>query len=365
MSAASASVARTRLTSLVQIALWLAAGVVVLNVLLHGLEATPVLSWLPKAVSGTGFLQDNKLRVRAAFEEVAVSHQPLMAIIGISNVREGIDLSVLSASADAPTWQFLGIGGAGLGMRDFAEHAQIVLDSDLRPRVVVLGLSLHQLLDPKPGVPAGPGALAAAARPGMLEYLRHGDLRNVASSLRAWLWFFSRRQDVAIATDKALLTVRDWTFKHAGVTLPRPRDAANNPFREMIKAGWPDHFSAGTLKDEESFLEGLGAFDPAAYQQAKDSPDKLAALVNAFEQRGARVVLLLMPDHPVLQRRIPESARVALDRALAQMSSPPAILDFRTLVADPDGFVDLAHLNAKGREIMSVAVGRALHESLR
>jgi len=365
MLTASGSVVRARLTSLAVIAFWLGVGVLLLNVLLHGLEATPALSWLPKAVSGTGFLEDNKLRVHDASEEVSVSNQPVMAMVGISNVREGIDLGVLSEAANAPTWQFLGIGGAGLGMRDLAEHAQIVLDSDLRPRVVVLGLSLHQLLDPKPAGSGGPGDAAAAARRGIVDYLKHGDLRNVASSLRAWLWFFTRRQDVAIATDKGLLTAREWTFKHAGVKLPRPKDAANNPFREMIKAGWPDHFSAATLKEEEAFFERLGAFDPAAYSEATGSTGKLASLVNAFEQRGTRVALLLMPDHPVLQRRIPEDARAALDRVVAQAGTAPTILDYRKFVADPDGFVDLAHLNTKGRTILSAAVGQALRELLR
>jgi hypothetical protein len=361
MSTPSNTLPRTRLTSLVQVGFWLGVSVLVLNVVLHGLEATPALSWLPKAVSGTGFLEDNKLRVSAAFEDVSTSHQPVATIIGISNVREDINLAVLSEAAQAPTWQFLGIGGAGLGIRDLAEHAQIVLDSDLRPRLVVLGFGLHQLVDLKPGAAAGPGGPPVTGRAGILDYLKRGDLRNVASSMRAWLWFFSRRQDVAIAADKALLAAREWTFKQGGVKLPRPKDGATNPYREMIKSGWPEHFSTGTLKEEEAFLEGLGAFDATAYQKATTSPTQLAGLVNDFEQRGAHVVLLLMPDHPVVQRRIPVDARAALDRVLAQAREAPSVLDFRNLIEDPEGFVDLVHLNTRGSAIFSTAAGKALH----
>jgi hypothetical protein len=41
------------------------------------------------------------------------------------------------------------------------------------------------------------------------------------------------------------------------------------------------------------------------------------------------------------------------------------MLDFRTFLADPDAFVDLAHLNAQGRAAFSAAAGKALHGLLR
>src|SRR5262245_47364486 len=148
-----------RLASVLQIGFSVSVCVLLVNVILHGLESTPVSAWLPKAISGTGFLEDNRRRVADAAEELKSDPHPLAAVIGISNVREGINLEIMSEAAAAPDWRFLGLGGAGLGVEDISEHAAVLLKSDLRPRLVIIGFGLHQLVDSKP-------AAAAATRPG-------------------------------------------------------------------------------------------------------------------------------------------------------------------------------------------------------
>src|SRR5438105_4477830 len=129
-----------RLAPFVRVFAWTCALCIGVNVVLRALEPTPVLAWLPKRVAGTGFLEDNEQRVAGALEEyrkgLIASNTHLAAIVGISNVREGVDLHVMNQVA-GPDWHVLGLGGSGLGVRDVAEDADVLLSSDLKPDVVI------------------------------------------------------------------------------------------------------------------------------------------------------------------------------------------------------------------------------------
>ena len=109
-----------------QVSLWLALALFVADNGLHGLANTPVLGWLPRAVAGTGFIEDNRQRVEGAmryYRDGLVSPDDhLCVIVGISNVREGIDLDTVTAAV-GKGWHFLGAAGAGLGIGDVAGTA--------------------------------------------------------------------------------------------------------------------------------------------------------------------------------------------------------------------------------------------------
>jgi hypothetical protein len=344
-----------------QVSLWLALALFVADNGLHVLANTPVLGWLPRAVAGTGFIEDNRQRVEGAmryYRDGLVSPDDhLCVIVGISNVREGIDLDTVTAAV-GKGWHFLGAAGAGLGIGDVARNGDVVLSSSLRPDLVVLGISLHQLLDsrPKPG---------HQLHLGVLDYLRRGDLRNALIAVRDASWSYSRRQDASLAVSGGLLDAREKLFRAMGVTLESGEAARRSPWREMIKSDWPDHFSAATLREEEVFFEGLGAFDPTSYEQSPRALGTLVELIRRFQEDGSPVIVMLMPDHPTLSRRIPVEALGALRRRLTQSlsASAPAVLDFRNTV-DETGFVDLSHLNQTGRRAFSAVFARQLRDEL-
>ena len=52
-----------------QVVTWLGIVFLVVNVILTALSPTPVLSWLRETVTGTGFIEDTRGRVRQAEEE--------------------------------------------------------------------------------------------------------------------------------------------------------------------------------------------------------------------------------------------------------------------------------------------------------
>jgi len=350
----------SRLKPYFQIGLWLVVIALSVDFALKAMDGTPVLAWVPRAVTGTGYLEDSRLRVAQTLQEYREKrikpHEYLAVIVGISEVREGIELSVI-AQAIGPQWRFLGLGGAGFGIGSVQQYANLVFASELRPDIAVLGFGLHQLVDvrPKPGV----------AAPNFMEELRRGNLRSVAVALRNSTWTYSRREDISVSVEFAVLELRAWLLAAFGVSLPDADARKRSPWREMIKTDWPDHFSAATLEAQEKDYENFGIFDRERYENSPKAMSTLMGIVEQFRRRGTKVVLLLMPEHSTLNRRIPPEALQILERQLrsAFPGNEPPILDFRKAVRD-SGFVDLPHLNRNGNREFSGRLGERLRDLL-
>ena len=336
--------ALNRLKPYIQVGLCVAVLMVAVNVLLSQLGATSILGWLPRTMTGTGYLEDSRSRVDDATEDYrqgrVQQEDHLAAVVGISGVRQGIELSMLSKSA-GPDWHFIGLGGSGLGIFDVNPFAQVLLGSKLKPDVVFLGLGLYQLLDsrPKPGV----------TTQGFWDYVKKRDLRNSLIALRDATWIYARRQDVNLWVQRSVLDARARMFGAFGVRLASAEAARLSPWREMIKSEWPDHFSTATMREEEQFFESLGVFERATYEHAPQATTTLVSLIDAFRSRDAEVVIVLMPEHPILQRRIPaEALEIVQGHLRTELKDGlPVFLDYRRIL-DEDWFVDLAHLNKKG-----------------
>ncbi len=349
-----------RIRPFFQLLVALGALTLLVNVALQSLTSARILTWPSRSMGGNGYLEDNRQRVAGALEEYnrgrIGSDEFLGAFVGISNLREDVDLKTVGDVAGGK-WRFMGLGGAGFAMPDIAPHAQVLLASDLRPDVVVLGIGLHQLVDsrPKPG----------AFNPGFVEYVRRRDVRNVAIAIRDWAWFYSRRQDVAVSIESSVLDARDQLFRRFDVHLPESQASRNSPWREMIKADWPEHFSRNTLREQAEFFEGLGIFKAETYERSPKATSVLVKLMEDFRRRGATVVLLLMPLHSEMVRRIPaaafETLSANLQRAFA--SDPLPVIDMRTAIGD-EGFVDLPHLNRKGSAKFSQIMAERLRPFL-
>jgi len=333
-----------RIRPFFQVLLWLVVLTVAVNAVLQGLSSASILSWPPRVLAGGGYLDDNRQRVAGAVEEYSLgrisSDEHLGAFVGISNLREDVDLKTV-ADVTGGSWRFIGLGGAGFALPDITPHANVLINSDLRPDLVAVGLSLHQLVDTRPK----PGAFNA----GLAEYLRRGDWRNSAVAIRNWFWFYARRQDVTMAAEASVLDARERLFRSWNVHLREQQVGRHSPWREMIKSDWPEHFSANTLREQAQFFEEMGVFDAGTYEKSPKATAALVRVIEGFRSRGARVVVLLLPQHSQLRERIPRQAYDIFTTALKQKFSaePLPLLDLRTII-DDDGFVDLPHLNRKG-----------------
>jgi len=352
----------TRFKPYLQIGLWLVLGLIVVDAALTALAATPVLAWLPRTTTGTGFLQDSRERVVRASEEYRLREvapgDHLGVLVGISNMREAAELSVVSEVV-GPGWRWLGVAGAGFGMGSFVQYANLVLESDLRPDVVVLGLGLHQLVDPRPGAPG------AAADAGIAGAIREGNFRSAAVQIRNASWIYSRQRDVSVTVEGGLLEWRARLMTFFDVPLSEGESRKLSPWREMVRMDWPDHFSKATIAAQEESLDRAGIFDIASYKGSPVSFESLARIVETFQRQGTKVIVVLLPEASTLNTRIPaEALNIFQERLRARFgASEPPVLDYRPTIHD-EGFVDLPHMNRQGRLEFSRKLGEGLRTLL-
>lgn len=351
-------IALIRFRPYICIAGWLLVLFAAIDGVLRLLNGTPVLGWVPKVVTGTGFFEDNRQRIEGALCECAEgrvgSDEYLCAIMGLSNVREAISLKVVSEEAGLPC-RYLGLGAAGLGMPDVAAQARLLLDSELRPDLVLLGIGPHQMVDNRPK----PSALKV----NFLDLLRHGDFRNAAIEIRNGIWAFARRQDVSITVERSLLDARAAMFRWFDVHLQEPASDHRSPWREMIRAIFAEHFSEATLREEEQFFQGLGVFERETYANSPKASATLVRLIQDFRARGAVVVVVLMPENSRLRKRMPPNINTVVTTPLQEAfgANGPPVLDLRDAVEDA-GFVDLCHLNPKGNARCGRLIGAKIRD---
>lgn len=342
-----------------QIVLWLSVLFVIVNIGLSALSATPVLSWLPETVTGTGYLEDTRRRVVQAEDEYrrgqVAAGDHLGVFVGISNMREAIQLGAIGPRL-GPDWRLLAVAGAGFGIRDFVEYTGLLFDSELRPDFAVFGLSLHQLVDIRPR-PA-----AERSENNFVNLLRRGDLRNAAVVARNSSWVYSRRQDVSVTVDTAALALRARLFRWFDVPLSPGESEKLSPWREPIWSDGTDHYSQATLDAQEKFFGARGIFEEGTYE---NSPNAFALLLDAverFRRQHTRVVIVLMPESKKFYTQIPAEALVVLHRHLESKfpGDPPPVLDYRQAV-DANGLLDHVHVNRHGR----LEFSRRLAEDIR
>lgn len=336
------------LPPLIRVGILLLAAFVLLNLALRALSTTPALDWLPERETGTGFLLDNRQRVNAAAEEYRRGATPgdrrLAAIVGISNTREGFDLGVLNERI-GDNWRFLGVAGAGAGTPSIAENADILLESPLRPDLVVIGVMPIQMLDTLV-VPSRAEALTGdKASSDLREVLKNG--------VKTLFWSLDRRKDVSLAFERMLLQMRFGLFSVLGVDIAT--QDARDPWRPMMRIMGAERYPDSALEEGLAWAGSLQAFERATYAQSTEGPRVLARIIDDFRARGADVLVVYTPEHPRLGQRLPPDAVDLLNAKIANVRPLDRrcfILDLRAAV-DEAGFVDLVHLNTRGSQIFS------------
>ena len=113
-----AAVQFSKLKPLLRVGAWLVVWGVAVNLALYALSATALLSWLPDRQTGVGFALDNKQRVAGAEQDYrngsVLPDKRLGAIVGISNIREAVDLDILNRQL-GKQWRLSVLPGRGLG----------------------------------------------------------------------------------------------------------------------------------------------------------------------------------------------------------------------------------------------------------
>lgn len=337
----------------IQIGIALFLSVAILNGLLLLLDKTPAMRWLPQRLTGGGFVEDIQQRIAGATEEYRVGSvsgdKYLCVLVGISDLREAADLKTLSAEA-GESWRFLGGAGAGPGISSIRDFAELLINSSLRPDLVVIGLNPVQLLD--------------TTLPGQIENVAaEAADQNVSSfstainNLKRSVWVRERRKDVSLTAGDLLHTVKAWTLQQFGFSAAAidPR----SPWREMIKIMGTDRFPDRVLQNGLVMLDVAGAFKQDTYTNSKESRSILYEITRSFRSQGATVMIVFMPAQSMLESRQPPGIDEYLEAQIKQDLNDLGVIvkKYRGKVAD-NGFVDLVHMNPTGSVAFSKLLGK-------
>lgn len=340
----------SRFRPFAEIGLWVVGAVVALNFVFVGLQAASLLNWLPDRSAGIGYILESRSRVEGAIAayragDVLVD-RPLAAVIGISDVREGVRLDVLSERMNGK-WRFVGVAGAGAGMSSIVEQAEILTKSDLRPDVAIIGLTPLHFID--------------------VEKLRQGDTvvaQNISAkdrvkgALREAAWIVRRRSDISSWLDSVLLDVR-------AELLPAPGKAdlgspAHSPWRPLLRTLGAEHYPPDVLKTSLEKLRASGGGQTETYLKG-DGIKAAGALIKDLERRQMHVIVVEMPQHSWLRAELPANISNVIMARLKRESGIEDLeaLDYSDSIED-GGFIDLVHLNTSGGEDFSRKLAMAL-----
>jgi hypothetical protein len=328
-------------------AAWIVAFLFVINLTLLSLDKTALLRWIPDRQTGAGFLAESKQRVTAAESAYASGAVPadhyLGAIVGISNVREGVDIDVLT-QALGERWQIIGVAGAGAGSPSIAEQANLIFQSSLRPDVIVLGISPIHMLDTLVDPERSSAIVANTPPPNPIQRLK--------SEVSRLTWLVGRRNDLRAWSDRKLMDARTAIQSFAG--MDEAGQDSRSPWRPMLRT------LAETSPTDERLSQGLAwarSFDASnirAYQDSVLGPRVAGEMIRRFDARGACVVVVMMPEHSLLRKLEPDEVAFYSEARLRQVSGKPGLVVLDLRAAVPDGqFIDLVHLNRKGSELLS------------
>jgi hypothetical protein len=337
----------------VQIGIALLLAVTILNGLLMLLDKTPAMRWLPARLTGGGFVEDIQQRIAGATQAYrngsVTGDKYLCVLVGISDLREAADLKVLLAEA-GHSWRFLGGAGAGPGVSTIQHFADMFINSSLRPDLVIIGLNPVQLLDTI--LPGRIERVAAAA-----ENQNTTAYSTAVGFFKRSIWVHERRKDISLAVQDLLHMVKTRVLQQFGVSIAAvdPR----SPWREMIKIMGTDRFPMRVLQNGLITEDLAGAFERDTYVSSTESRAILYKIARSFRNRGAKVMIVLMPGQSLLESREPPGIDTYIEEKLKQDLDDPEIIvrDYRGKVPD-DGFVDLVHMNPIGSAAFSRLLGK-------
>ncbi len=344
------------LISFAYVGTWIVAMAAAINLLLGSLDKTPVLQWLPDRQTGIGFLMESKQRIDAAQlayrSGVVRPDHYLGVIVGISDVREGVSIEELTRKL-GDRWRFIGVAGAGAGSPSIAEQAELVSQSQLRPDLVVLGISPMHMLDTLVD-PARSRAIADQGPP-------PGFAERSKAAVREAMWVANRRHDLRAFFDRVLMDVRSTVQSFIG--LDAATQDSRSPWRPMLRTLIQNNPTEKTLSNGIAWARSFGADRMEAFQQSVLGPGVAGGLVRDFTRQGACVMVIIMPEHSRLRALMPAGVGAWTESRLRQESGVPnlAVLDFRDRAPDND-FIDLVHLNTEGSTRLSGMLADSVRE---
>jgi hypothetical protein len=337
----------------------LAASLVVIDLVLP-LLARPFTSWLARqqAPMGWNHLEDADRIVAGLVRQYrrgdVAPDAPLGIYVGLSTGRAGIDPNILHED-DCHETRYVGFCGFGKSLEHLLLLCGPLFRSPFKPMTAIL--CVHE------GWLVGSPAAEPAAHVNPLSALSRHDWRQAAKAVRDWPWIIAYRTDINYTIRRVVYEARASLFDclHLAADVFSPPDP--DPWLPPKTDIRPDVNRADDGFLGEQLRGWYRWFEPQEYETHEQAQIAwLVQLIGRFRERGARVFVLVMPEHTVPRRRIPPSAYSFLRAALAKEfdGAPPVVLlDFRAVLPD-SMFYDYVHVNQAGRAELSHRLAQAM-----
>jgi len=294
-------------------------------------------------------------RILAALEirEAEKDTRPTSVLLGLSTMREGVDVHQIQEAL--PDFRWMNLGASGGSFFQLEYYSEALLHSTLAPRFAVLGIHPEWLSDPEARVQS---QRTEDGSPGMFRAL------DIFWSWRARNTLGNLLRYESDAARRVLAERFGWAFPvlfpagrhrtYQGDGKPTPEDPWNAPrkYEDL-------HADAKRWAFLRRHAEKFGWFEAGAYDAAGTEAGHLSSLVRRLAAAGATVIVVLMPEHSSLRDAIPAEALEAMRKTLRASGVEIALIDHRSLVDDAL-FYDHAHLNYEGRRFYSERLSEAL-----
>ncbi len=262
----------------------------------------------------------------------------LGVVLGQSSVLRDLDPRILEAE-DGVGVAWLVLNGAGASFTKLEYFARPIFYSALRPAVAVLGIHPPWIVGERIVSGGREEERAPTRRP--VNWIKENRLR---------LNYFVRR---------GLLDAREALFARLGLPAealftPSP-DPWRMPGREDLPGRAPERRLAGQMQT----WRARGWFDPETYTTEGAQAAALRRVVSGLRERGARVLVVLMPESSALRALVPPEAARTIALVLGGSGGtdpvhgdPVSLVDLRDSMGD-EWFSDHTHLNPEGRKVFS------------
>jgi hypothetical protein len=309
------------------------------------------------------------------------SELDLGVALGASAVGMAIEPTLLESSGDPSIpRRWLSLYANGANLRDLSGLSRLLLDSGLRPRLLVLGIhpsllarSDHYLSD---DVTFNAAPVLAAFRERRLrdakdEFMVYmGGFLNVA---------FPNRTRISHSSRVAVIKAKRQIFARLGLRADSLYAPDSDPWTVHLLMPDPDekdqmleskreHVSVREV-DEGVLREGLrgqvkdkGWSNPANYRTEGLNARSLIAIIRKSREQGIQTVIVLLPEASLMRASVPPEAMECLMKVLdnAFGSASPSVINLREALSE-HLFHDTIHPTREGRVITT----RVLIEALR
>jgi len=307
--------------------------------------------WLPNSElptdSGVFLVTGGRLSgIRAQPEPVGLgTEKPFGVFLGQSSLGATVESDVVEQQDGLPL-RWLNLHGWGSSVNLVRDVAELLFLSDLKPNIVVFAIN--------------PFMLIGIDFPTQHAFLAEEEGKN----LKKWIWIYNNRAPVNHGCRVLMHRIKLGLCRRFGFdfralypakpdpwkTSPRTRLAPDSPAQQAVRL---EHFRK------------LGWFEPGRYSPESTSSRALVDLVRESRARGAKVGIILMPEHSAMRKRVPaEGARCFAEiNRINFRDDPVPVYDLRDSISD-DLFVDVVHPGVDGTRPASTLVAQCVRDIL-